>query len=70
MEMISVSSTSLAAVGYDNETATLYVQFLNGSNFCYQGVPLDAYEGLLSAGSIGNHFHQFIKNGGYPYCKI
>lgn len=68
--MISVSSTSLSAIGYDNDTATLYVQFLNGTNFCYQGVPLDVYEGFLSAGSVGQYFNQTIKKGGYPYCKV
>lgn len=70
MEMISVSSTSLSAIGYDNDTATLYVQFLNGANFCYQGVPLDVFEGFLSAGSVGQYFNQTIKKGGYPYCKV
>lgn len=70
MEMISVSSSNLSAVGYDHDTATLRIQFLNGGAYDYQGVPSDFYEGLLGAGSKGQYFDQFIKKGGYPFSKL
>jgi len=69
MEMIPVTSSNLAAVGYEYETATLRIQFLNGGMYDYQGVSSDVYEGLLAAGSKGQYFDQFIKKGGYPFTK-
>lgn len=68
--MISVSSSTLAAVGYDSDTATLCIQFLNGGIYSYQGVPTEVFEGLVSSGSKGQYFDRIIKKGGYPYSKI
>jgi hypothetical protein len=70
MEMIPVTSSNLASVGYEYETATLRIQFLNGGMYDYQGVSSDVYEGFLAAGSKGQYFDQFIKKGGYPYTKL
>jgi hypothetical protein len=70
MEMIPVSSSNLASVGYDYETATLRIHFLNGGMYDYQGVSSDVYDGLLAAGSKGQYFDQFIKKGGYPFTKL
>lgn len=70
MEMIQVSSSNLYAVGYDYDSATLRIQFLNGGIYDYQGVSSDVYEGLLSAASKGKYFDQVIKKGGYPFSKL
>jgi uncharacterized protein YijF (DUF1287 family) len=64
-----VSSSNLSAVGYDYDTATLRIQFLNGGIYEYQGVSSDVHEGLLRAGSKGQYFDQFIKKAGYPFSK-
>lgn len=69
MERLPVQSSDLASVGYDAETLTLEVEFNSGSIYQYSGVPLDIYEGLMSAGSKGRFFNQFIKKGGYPYAR-
>lgn len=68
MQMISVSSTNLVAVGYDQATQTLVVQFHNGV-YSYQGVPNEVYQGLLSASSKGQYHHAYIKNS-YPFKRI
>lgn len=60
-EMHSLQSSNLAACGYDAETKTLTVQFANGSEYTYSGVPEETYEGLLSASSPGQYFHRHIK---------
>ncbi len=70
MEMISVSSSNLAAVGYDHDSATLRIEFLNGGIYDYSGVPSDVHEALMSAGSKGQFFDQNIKKGGYPFSKL
>ena len=68
--MIPVSSSNLAAVGYDTDSATLRIQFHHGGIYDYQGIPGDVYEGLMNAGSKGQFFDKFIKKGGYPYSKL
>lgn len=69
MDMIPVSSSNLLSIGYDNETATLRIEFKNGSQYEYYGVPEDVFNGLLSAGSKGTYFDQNIKKAGYSYSK-
>ncbi len=70
MERISVESTNLASVGYDEDSSTLEIEFLNGGIYQYNGVPTEIHEGLINAGSKGQYFHQNIRNSGYPYSKI
>lgn len=67
MNMIPVSSSNLASVGYEN--GTLYVRFLNGSLYAYSGVPESVYRGLLNADSHGHYLAVYVK-GTYPYRRI
>lgn len=70
MEHIPVSSSNLSSVGYDVTSRTLEIAFHNGSLYQYSGVPLTVYQGLISAGSHGQYFDQYIKKAGYPYRRI
>jgi hypothetical protein len=65
-EMYPVSSSSIAAVGYDAESLTVYVQFHNGSTYAYKGVPAHEFENLRTASSIGAYLNRNYKNV-YPY---
>lgn len=65
-----VTSSSLAAVGYDTSTGTLEIEFHDGSVYHYFDVPTYVYSGLMSMGSHGYYFQTFIKNGGYRYQRI
>jgi hypothetical protein len=65
-EMQPVSSSSIAAIGYDTENQTVYVQFLNGSTYAYKGVPEHEYENLRTAPSIGAYLNRNYKNV-FPY---
>jgi len=69
VEMIQVSSSNIAAIGYDEEIQTVHVQFLNNTEYIYKGVPKHEFEGLLNAPSIGSYLHQNLKNF-YPYERI
>lgn len=69
-EMTPVTSSNLAAVGYDPDSNQLFIQFLNGSMYMYSGVPQEVYDGIMSAGSKGSFFHHNIKTAGYPYQKL
>jgi hypothetical protein len=65
-EMQPVSSTNISAVGYDVETQTVYVQFLNNSTYAYKGVPEHEFENLRTAASVGSYLNRNFKNV-YPY---
>jgi hypothetical protein len=68
-EMTPVSSSNIAALGYDLATQTVYVQFLNNSLYIYKNVPDGEYQGLLNAPSIGSYLHRNFKNV-YAYERI
>jgi hypothetical protein len=70
MEYVSVSSSNVAAVGYDDATNTLGVRFLNGSEYHYFGVPRDVYDALRGASSVGTYFNANVKKAGYGYAQI
>lgn len=67
MNMIPVSSSNIASIGY--EDGTLYVAFLNNSLYAYSNVPESVYNGLMSAESHGKYLNAHVK-GIYPYKRI
>lgn len=69
MERTPVSSSNIAAIGYDSDNAVLEVEFNNGAVYAYSGVPLAEYEAIMSADSKGKYLHANIK-GRYPYAQL
>jgi len=67
--MTPVSSSNVESIGYEVNTETLYVRFLNGSLYEYKNVPIMVYEQLLSAPSVGSYMHRNIKDK-FPYERI
>jgi TIR domain/KTSC domain len=70
IQMTSVSSSNIAAIGYDSATEVLRVIFLNGNVYEYYGVPQHLYEGLMSANSHGSYLNSQIKARNYSYEQI
>ncbi|MCF7675007.1 MAG: KTSC domain-containing protein [Akkermansiaceae bacterium] len=68
-DMQPVSSSNIAAVGYDADNQTVYVQFLNGSTYAYKGVPEHEFENLRTAPSVGSYLNRNYKNV-YPYERV
>jgi hypothetical protein len=68
-EMQPVASSNVQSIGYDENTETLYIRFLNGSLYIYKNVPIMVYEQLLGAPSVGSYMHRNIK-GVFPYERI
>lgn len=66
-KMIRVQSSDVHSIGY--ECGTLYVRFLNGGLYAYDGVPEDVFEAFLNAPSKGKFVHQRLK-GRYRYRKL
>lgn len=69
MYIHDVKSSNIAAVGYDTASKTLLVQFSNGGEYEYTGVPTQAYLDLISAESKGKHLNEYIK-GQYDFRKL
>jgi len=69
MEMIPVASSNLEAIGYEESTETLRIQFTNGSIYEYRNVPVVVFNDFKQAGSLGAYLNRNIRNA-YPYEKI
>lgn len=68
MNRTPVTSSNVAAVGYETETLTLEVEFKGGAVYQYFDVPETVYSELLSASSIGQFMNANIRNT-YRYAK-
>jgi hypothetical protein len=62
----SVSSSMIAAIGYDEERETLEVEFIAGYVYRYFGISPDVFEGFRAARSKGAFFNRHIKDA-YPW---
>lgn len=69
MEMMPVSSTNIAAIGYDQDSQTLRVEFRNGGTYDYFDVPETEYNSFISASSHGQYLAKNIK-GRYRYARV
>lgn len=70
MQRIPVTSSNLKDVGYDSQTFTLEIGFLNGRVYQYFNVPEARYDGLMNASSKGSYFDAYIKKGGHRYNQV
>jgi hypothetical protein len=61
MEMIPVTSSNLKAVGYDAFTQELQVEFQNGGAYIYSAVPVEIFNALMEAKSVGRYFLNEIR---------
>ena len=69
MDWISVESTNLLRVRYDDNSSTLEIEFIGGNVYQYFDVPKTIYDELLRASSQGKFFHGQIK-GHFRYARV
>lgn len=62
MEMISVRSTAISAVGYDKTTQQMCITFKQGHTYNFCRVPESIFAGLMSASSKGRYYDIYIKD--------
>ncbi|MDQ3813764.1 MAG: KTSC domain-containing protein [Armatimonadota bacterium] len=60
MQLTTVESSMIHAVGYDAEKRVLEVVFNSGRTYCYEGVEPEIYEGLMAAESKGQYMRDYI----------
>lgn len=68
MERRPVSSSNLAAVGYDKSRKILEIEFRTGAIYQYQAVHANTARGLLAAPSKGKYVWKNIR-GKYSFSK-
>jgi hypothetical protein len=56
MQLVTVESSMIHAVGYDKDKRILEIVFNTGRTYQYADVPPEEYEGLLKAESKGRYF--------------
>jgi hypothetical protein len=59
-EMVSVTSSNVASIGYQEKTARLFVRFDGGRLYFYDPVPPVVWLGLLYSTSKGSYLHTQI----------
>ncbi len=60
MELQTVESSMISAVGYDKESQTLHVMFNSGKLYSYFEVPPEIYEELMEADSKGRYMRSCV----------
>lgn len=62
MTRTEVQSSNIASVGYDSHTGVMEVEFRTGKVYTYPNVSAQEFQDLLSAPSIGSHFHKHFRS--------
>jgi hypothetical protein len=69
MNLTTVESTTLSAIGYDERLGVLRLEFRSRAVYDYFGVPMAVYDALLRAPSVGACFNEVIR-GCFPFCRV
>ena len=79
MNWVTVESSKILQVGYDEATSTLGIKFKPSKKnpgfmpeYHYSNVPVEMFNELVNAESIGRYFDDNIKSdpASYPYEKV
>ena len=68
IERVEVQSSNVMEIAYTTGGG-MVVQFKNGTEYLYEGVPRDVYEDMKKSESVGKFLNQVIK-GQYKYRKL
>lgn len=61
MQHTALKSSNLTSAGYDPESKTLEVLFVNGNRYQYENVAEHHFRNLTSHSSPGSYFHAHIR---------
>jgi hypothetical protein len=65
----NTQSSAIVDTDYDDDRSKLYVTFVGGKTYVYDGVPQDTYDELLAAPSMGKFFNNHIRDR-YPFALV
>lgn len=63
------NSSTIVGVGYEPEHKRLRVKFKSGGTYQFDGVSPEDHSKLITAESVGKHFHRHIK-GEFKSTKL
>jgi hypothetical protein len=69
MNVTAVESSTLLAIGYDENQALLRLEFRSRAVYDYFGFPGEVHGALLRASSIGACFNQMVR-GCFPFRRV
>ena len=69
MDMIAVTSSNIARIGYDPDKQRLRVEFHDGALWEYEQVDQALYQGLMAADSKNGYFRAHIR-GKKPASRV
>lgn len=58
MQMQIVTSSNVAAVGYDDQSKSMQILFVSGALYEHRNVERADYQALLRASSVGSHYRR------------
>ena len=62
MQLTTVSSSAISAAGYEPSSRRKKITFVQGYIYDFCGVPQQIFNGLMSAGSKGGYYNNYIKD--------
>lgn len=62
MKMISVSSSAISSIGYDQLTLQMQIKFKQGHTYTFCRVPQSIFDGLLTSSSKGTYYDRYIRD--------
>jgi lysyl-tRNA synthetase class 2 len=62
-------STVIRSFDYDPDSQQLWIRFVSGKLYIYEGVPEDIHDGLCGARSKGEYFNLAVRDR-YPYREV
>ena len=60
-EEFAASGSFINAVGYNHDTPALHIKFKSGGEGIYRGCPVEHFNAMASAESVGKYWHANIK---------
>ena len=63
IKMITVESSCIESVGFDEEKNELYVKFNSGKTYMYPNCSKTLYEGLMNSPSKGRYMNDYFIGG-------
>lgn len=72
IKMQPVVSSNISAIGHDDITNVMHVQFTTGKVYSYQNVVADTFKQILEAESVGKAFNSLVKKFPllYPFAQV
>jgi hypothetical protein len=61
LQNVTVASSAISVLAYDDETQDCYVTFVNGRSYTLPGFPAIEFERWISAESKGGYWNMFVK---------